>query len=110
MIDTTSFMLGNLQSIFLPTKKRDFISNANAHQSQLLLSSFILFNNGLFICRHFDINFELLFNMFTSSRFLIIKTFSLRHKLQLLIKVLPLTRLATENLIADTAPLSTNFQ
>ena len=48
------------------------------------------------MCRHFDINFDLLFNMFTSSRFLIIKTFSLRHKLELLMKVLPLTRLATE--------------
>ena len=45
-----------------------------------------------------------------SSRFLIIKAFSLRHKLQLLIKVLPLTRLAIENLIIGTAPLSTNFQ
>ena len=47
----------------------------------------------------FDIKSDLLFNIFTSSRFLIIKAFSLRHKLQLLIKVLPLTRLAIENLI-----------
>ena len=62
------------------------------------------------MCRHFDINSDLLFNMFTSSRFLIIKAFSLRNKLQLLIKVLPLTRLATENLIAGTALLSTNSQ
>ena len=57
------------------------------------------------MCRHFDINSDLLFNMFTSSRFLIIKAFSLRHKLQLLIKVLPLTRLAIENLIVGTAAL-----
>ena len=48
--------------------------------------------------------------MFTSSRFLIIKAFSLRHKLQLLIKVLPLTRLAVENLIIGTATLRTNSQ
>ena len=56
------------------------------------------------MCRHFDRNSDLLFIMFTSSRFLIIKDFSLRHKLQLLIKVLPLTRLAIENV------LSNNFQ
>ena len=31
MIDTTSFMLGNLQSIFLPTKKNDFISNKKTY-------------------------------------------------------------------------------
>ena len=62
------------------------------------------------MCRHFDINSDLLFNMFTSSGFLIIKAFSLRHKLQLLIKVLPLTPLAIENLIVGAAPLSTNFQ
>ena len=54
MIDTTSFMLGNLQSIFLPTKNY-FISNkkntakTNTHESQSLLSSFTLFNNRLFI-------------------------------------------------------------
>ena len=81
---------------FYLQKQKDFISNTrkkhtaktNTHQSQSLLSSFALFNNRLFICRHFDINSDLLLNMFTSSRFLIIKTFSLRHKLQLLIKVI----------------------
>ena len=55
--------------------------------------------------RHFDINSDLLFNMFTSST-----AFSLRHKLQLLIKVLPLARLAIENKNVGTAPLPTNFQ
>ena len=55
-------------------------------------------------------NSDLLFNMFTSSRCLIIKAFLLRHKLHLLIKLLTLTRLAIENLIVGTAPLSTNFQ
>ena len=69
-----------------------------------------MFNKPLFICRHFDINSDLFFNMFTSSRFLIIKAFSLRHKFQLLIKVLPLTRLAIENVIVGRAPLLTNFQ
>ena len=100
---------------FYLQKQQDFVSNknkkhtvkTNTYQSQSLLSSFTLFNNCLFICWHFDINFDLLFNMFTSSRFLIIKTFSLRHKLQLLINVLPLTCLANENLIVGTAPLST---
>ena len=48
--------------------------------------------------------------MFASSRFPIIKVFSLRHKFQLLKKVLPLTRLAIENVIVGTASLSTNFQ
>ena len=48
--------------------------------------------------------------MFTSSRFLIIKAFSIKHRLRLLIKVLSLARLATENLIVDTTPLSINFQ
>ena len=62
------------------------------------------------MCLHFDINSDLLFNMVSSSRFLIIKAFSLRHKLQLLIKVLSLTPLAIENLIVGTALLSTNFQ
>ena len=57
------------------------------------------------MCRHFDINSDLLFNMFTSST-----AFSLRHKLKLLTKMLPLTRLAIENLIVGTASLSTNFQ
>ena len=38
------------------------------------------------------------------------KAFSTRHKAQLLIKVLPLTSLAIENLTVGTAPLSTNFQ
>ena len=60
--------------------------------------------------RHFDVTSDLLFNMVTSSRCLIIKAFSLRCKLQLLIKVLPLTRLAIENLNIGTEPLSTNFQ
>ena len=117
MIDTTSFMLGNLQSIFYLQKQKDFISNTkkhivktNIHQSQSLLSSFTLFNNRLFKCRHFDINSGLLFNMFTSSMFLIIKACSLRHKLQLLIKVQPLTSLAIENVIVGTALFSTNFQ
>ena len=98
MIDTTSFMLGNLPLIFLPKKQKDFISNTRKHtgktntrQSQSLLSSFNLFNNRLFICRHSDLNSDLLFNMFMPSRFLVIKVFSLRYKLQLLIKVLPLT-------------------
>ena len=56
MIDTTSFMLGNLQSIFLPKKQKDFISNTkkhtakiNTHQSQSLLSFFTLFNNHLYV-------------------------------------------------------------
>ena len=31
MIDTTSFMLGNLQSIFLPTKTKKFIENKNTY-------------------------------------------------------------------------------
>ena len=98
MIGTTSLILGNL------TVK------TNTHQSQSLLSSFTLFNNRLFICQDFDINSDLLFNMFTSYRFFIIKAFSLRHKSQLLTKVLPLTRLAIENLIVGTMSLSTNFQ
>ena len=38
------------------------------------------------------------------------KAFSTRHKAQLLIKVLPLTSLAIENLTVGTAPLPTNFQ
>ena len=61
----------------------------NTHQSQSLLSSFTLFIIAYvgIICRHFDINSDLLFNMFTSSRFLIITVFSPRHKLQLLITV-----------------------
>ena len=62
------------------------------------------------MCQHFDINSDLLFNLFASSGFLIIKAFSLSHKLQLSIKVLPLARLAIENLIVGTGPLSTNFQ
>ena len=45
-----------------------------------------------------------------ASRFLITKAFSLRYKFQLLLKVLPLKRLAIENLIVGTAPLSANFQ
>ena len=101
MIDTTSFTY----KCFYLQKQKDFISNTkkhtvktNTHQSQSLLSSFTLFNKRVLICRHFDINSDLLFNMFTSSRFLIIKAFPLRHKLQLLIKVLPLTRLAIENI------------
>ena len=81
----------------------------NTHQSESSLSSFTLFNNPFFMCQHFDINSDLFFNMFMSSRFLIIKAFSLRHKLQLLIKVLPLTRLAIENLIVVKARLSTYF-
>ena len=112
MIDTTSFMLDNrLQSIFLPTKTKRFHKKyqkikqhtvkANMHQSQSLLSSFTLFNNRLFVCGHSDINSDLLPNMFTSSRFLIIKAFSLRYKSQLFIK---------GNLIAGTAPLSSNFK
>ena len=112
MIDTTSFMLDNhLQSILLPTKTKRFHKKyqkikqhtvkANMHQSQSLLSSFTLFNNRLFICQHFDINSDLLPNTFTSSRFLIIKAFSLRYKSQLFIK---------GNLIAGTAPLSSNFK
>ena len=52
----------------------------------------------------FDINSDFLFNMFKSSKLLIIKAFPLGHKLQLLIKVLPLTRLAIENLIAGSQP------
>ena len=70
MIDTTTFMLGNLWSIFLPTKTKIFIS----------------------------------------STFLIKKGFLLRYKLQLLIKMLPLTLLEVENLIVCTALFSTNFQ
>ena len=31
MIDTTSFMLGNLQSIFLPTKTKRFYSNKKTY-------------------------------------------------------------------------------
>ena len=69
-----------------------------------------MFNNRLFICRHFDINSDLSSNMFASSRFLTIKVCSLRYKLQLLMKVLPLTRIAIENLIVSTAPLSINFR
>ena len=42
--------------------------------------------------------------------FLIIKSFSLSHKLQLLISDLPLTRLAMENLTVGTASLSLNSQ
>ena len=114
-------MLGNLQSIFFPKKKNIFCNKkkkkkkkktvkTNTHKSQSLLSSFILFNNRLFMCQHFDINSDLFLNIFTSSRLLIIKAFSLRHKLKLLIKVLPLTHLAIENLIVGTVPLSTNFQ
>ena len=87
-------MLGNLPLIFLPKKQKDFISNTRKHtgktntrQSQSLLSSFNLFNNRLFICRHSDLNSDI----FMPSRFLVIKVFSLRYKLQLLIKVLPLT-------------------
>ena len=95
MIDTTSFMLDNLQSIFLPTKRERFYKKiqkqqhtvkVNTHQSQSLLSFFTLFNSRLFICRHFDINSDLLLNMFRPSRFLIIKAFALGHKLQLFIK------------------------
>ena len=44
------------------------------------------------------------------SKFLIIKSFSLRHKLQLFISDLTLTRLAMENLTVGTAPLSFNSQ
>ena len=106
-------MLGN----FTYKNKKDLTSNTKKHtvktntqQSQSLLSSFTPFNNRLFICQPFDINSDLLFNMFRSSRFLIIKAFSLRHNLQLLIKVFPLTRLAVENLIVGGAQFSTNFQ
>ena len=35
-----------------------------------------LFNNLLFLYRHFDVNSDLLFNMVTSSIFLITKAFS----------------------------------
>ena len=86
MIDTTSFMLGNLQSIFYLQKEKYFISNkktslkTSTHQSQSLLSSFTLFNNCSFLCRRFDINYDLL------------------------------SRFAIENLIVGTTPLSTNFQ
>ena len=104
MTDTTGFMLGNLQ-----LQKKHTVKT-NTPQSQSLLSSFTLFNNRLLICQRVDINSDFLFNVFTSSRFLIIKAFSLRHKLYLLINVLPLTHLAIENLIVGTAPLSTNFQ
>ena len=45
-----------------------------------------------------------------SSKFLIIKSFSIRHKLQLLISDLPLTRLAMEKLTVGRAPLSFNSQ
>ena len=44
MTDSTGFMLGNLQSIFLPTKtKKDFISNKktyseNKHTSKLIIT------------------------------------------------------------------------
>ena len=44
------------------------------------------------------------------SKFLIIKSFSLGHKLQLLISDLPLTRLAMEKLTVGRAPLSFNTQ
>ena len=94
MIDTTSFMLDNLQSIFLPTKRERFHNKykkqhtvkVNTHLSQSLLSFFALVNNRLFMCRHFDINSDLLPKMFRLSRFLIIKAFALGHKLQLFIK------------------------
>ena len=44
------------------------------------------------------------------SKFLIIKRFSLRHKLQLLINDLLLTQLAMEKLTVGTAPLSFHSQ
>ena len=44
------------------------------------------------------------------SKFLIIKSFSLRHKLQLSINDLSLTRLAMEKLTVGRAPLSFNSQ
>ena len=90
--------------------KKNHTVKTNIPQTQSLLSSFTQFNNRLFICPHFDINSDFLFNMFTSSRFLIVKAFSLKHKFQLLTKVLPLTHLAIENVIVGTTPLSTNSQ
>ena len=61
-------MLGNLQSVFLPAKAKRFqkeykkhAARLSTHQSQLLLSSFTLFNNRLLICRHFDINSDFFF-------------------------------------------------
>ena len=74
--------------------------NTNTHQSQTLQSSITLFKNCLVICQHF-------------STLIWILTFCLTYlchlnflfKLQLLIKVLPLTRLAFENLVVGTAPL-----
>ena len=98
------------QYFYLQSKK-DFISNTkkhtvktNTHPSQSFFSSFALFNNRFFYMSLFDINSDFLFNMFKSSKLLIIKAFPLGHKLQLLIKVLPLTRLAIENLIAGSQP------
>ena len=44
------------------------------------------------------------------SKFLIVKSFSLRHNLQLLISDLPLTRLAMKKLTVGTVPLSFNSQ
>ena len=102
----TSIYIFVSQYIYLQ-KQKDFISNTkkhtvntNTHQSQSLQSSITLFNNRLVICQHFSTLIWILTLCLTCLCHL-----NFLFKLQLLIKVLPLTRLAFENIVVGTAPL-----